>query len=209
MSHLSHTLRITMATLATAGLSLAVLPAATAVDNGQGGGVPIYCLAPDGKIEAYNPIYEDGVLASHDWYLSSFTPEGMDTPLEEWGPGYAMHPTVTGTIDPSFTLNLDALPEPGQTTEQSNTGDIPFVGHGFRAGDLHSDPHVYTLYVGPSRTTITEICDDVFYDANGNERPGSEMNWGPRYVNTGGGFVDTSLPGNGGNGGGGGSSLSS
>lgn len=209
MPHTSRTFRIMMTALAAAGLPLTGLPAATAVDNGQGGGVPIYCLAPDGAIEAYNPVYEDGVLASYDWFVSSFTPQGLDTPLPEYGPGYSVHPTVAGTIDQSFTLNLEALPEPGQTTEQSNTGDIPFVGQGFRAGDLHSDPHVYTLFVGPSRQTIEDACDDIFYDSTGRERPGIEMYWAPRYLQVPDGFVDTTLPGGNGGNGGGGSSLSS
>lgn len=208
MSRSTYFTRATMAVAATAGLIFTATPAfAIDADEGRGGPGNIYCLAPDGKIEAVTPVYREGILTPDNWYVFLHTPLGMPTPLPLYGANYSIHPTAGGTIDPTHLMELQALTQPGQTTQQSNTGDIPFVGSAFRAGDDDADDNLFTLFVGPSRDTINEICEGEFYDALGNKRPASAMNWSPKYVETADGFIQPSLPG-GGNGGGG-SSLSS
>lgn len=203
--------RITLSALAAAGLALTVTPALTATAEDSGGGVPIYCLAPDGIVLTTNTVYEDGVPSPAYWWIDAFTPYGVQTPLPLIEPEHrSMHPTMDAKIEPNFWMVLRALHDPSQTSEDSNTGDIPFVGKGIREGQYPSDDHVFTLFVGPSEETVNGPCEGRFYNADGHQRPASEIYWSPKYVPSAGGSYAPALPGGGtGGGGGGGSSLSS
>ena len=202
--------RITLAALAATGLALAAAPAlALTVDGGYGGHGNIYCLAPDGQVTTTNIVYQDGLPFPATWYMFAFTPYGLDTPIPLTGPDYSLHPTVGGETDTSHLMFLDALYAPGSTPQEANTGDVPFVGKAFRAGDLHSDEHLFTLFVGPSQEIINDVCEGEFYNSQGQTRPAAEIHWTPKYVQAAdGSYVPAPLPGGGG-GGGGGSSLSS
>ncbi len=202
--------RTTLATLAAVGLTFTATPAvALAVGDGYGGHGNIYCLAPDGQVTTTNVIYQDGHPSPNTWFMFAFTPYGMETPIPLTGPDYSLHPTVGGETDTSHLMFLNALNAPDSTPQEANTGDIPFVGKAFRAGDIHSDEHLFTLFVGPSQEIINTVCEGEFHDSEGQARPASDIYWTPKYVEAaGGGYVTAPRPGNGGAGGGG-SSLSS